>query len=363
MPRIDLHKKPFTEETITKLEIFEKYLEAWLPVFIHSPNFSEVFICDFFAGQGTDINGIYGSPLRIMNIIEEYQIMIIRHNLKINLILNEYNKRKLEKLKIIVERKREELTRLKDHLLIEYHNQDFKRLFDLKKEELRETANLMILDQNGIKQVTEEIFLELDSFSTTDFMFFISSSYFKRFAKTFKELFPRFDIQKIKKANFTEIHRVILEEYKNLLPKNSKIKLYPFSIKKGPNIYGIIFGSKHPLAVDKFLGIAWNENKLNGQANFDIDEDLKKRQLDLFEKKLTKIEEFQTRLEKLILNSSTITNREIYDFTIENGHLPKHSVIVVRKLKKIGKIFYIGQPRINYSSCYKENKIVTFEVK
>ncbi len=43
----DLHKQPFSEETITKLDIFEKYLESWLPVAIQSRFITEVNICDF----------------------------------------------------------------------------------------------------------------------------------------------------------------------------------------------------------------------------------------------------------------------------------------------------------------------------
>ena len=49
MPSKDLFNQPFSEETITKLEIFEKYTEAWLPVFLYR-NFKDIFICDFFAG-------------------------------------------------------------------------------------------------------------------------------------------------------------------------------------------------------------------------------------------------------------------------------------------------------------------------
>nr|MBC8186341.1 three-Cys-motif partner protein TcmP [candidate division KSB1 bacterium] len=262
MPKIDLHKKPFTEETITKLEIFEKYLEAWLPVFIHHPRFNNVFVCDFFAGEGEDKNGIPGSPLRILKILKEYQYSIIKHNLKVRLILNEYIKGKFNNLSKLVEEKRNELTALKNHLLIEYHNLDFKELFDKRKNELKDTANLLFLDQNGIKQVSEEVFLELETFSTTDFIFFISSSYFKRFGRDFKKLFPNLDFKKIKNSNYSEIHRVILDEYKKMLPNNSKTKLYPFSIKKGANIYGLIFGSKHPLAADKFLHIVWDKNQI-----------------------------------------------------------------------------------------------------
>ena len=94
MPILDLHKKPFSEETITKLEIFEKYLQAWLPVFIHHPRFNNVCICDFFSGEGEDKNGMTGSPLRILNILKEFQNSIVRQNLKVSVILNDYNKGK-----------------------------------------------------------------------------------------------------------------------------------------------------------------------------------------------------------------------------------------------------------------------------
>lgn len=361
MPIIDLYEKPFSEETVTKLEIFGKYFEAWLPVFIHHPSYSEVNIYDFFAGKGQDNNGIPGSPLRILRILKTYQNEIIQNNLKITVLLNEYKKKKFNHLVNLVQSTIKELSDLKNHLFIEYYNLDFKVLFEQKKNELKYSVNLIFLDQNGIKQISSEIFSSLESFSTTDFMFFISSSFFKRFSQDFAKFFPNLDHKKIKNANSIEIHRVILDEYKKLLPKTSKTVLYPFSIKKGANIYGLVFGSKHPLAADKFLHIVWDRNKLNGEANFDIDEDSKKQQRDLFENKLTKIEKFQSDLEQMIL-SRTLSNKDVYDFTIENGHIPKHSIDLVRKLKKEEKILYSGQPRINYSNCYKNINIITFEI-
>lgn len=362
MPVLDLFKKPFSEETITKLDIFEKYLEAWLPVFIHHPSYHEVNICDFFAGMGQDKNMIPGSPLRILKVIKSYQDSILKKGLYINIHLNEYDKKKLKYLKELVDENREEFKEIEQLIHIELYNHDFKELFDEKKAVLQESVNLVFLDQNGIKQVSEEVFTELESFPITDFLFFISSSFFKRFSKAFSEYFPSLDHRKIKKANPVEIHRVILEEYKKMLPSNSKTVLYPFSIKKGANIYGLIFGSKHLLAVDKFLHIAWDKNKLNGQANFDIDEDIKKQQRDLFSHNLTKIEEFQENLEKMILESESISNKDIYDFTIGKGHIPKHAVESVRKLKHENRITFSGHPRINYKSCYKEKNIIVYRV-
>lgn len=361
MPVVDLHKRAFTDETITKLEIFEKYFEAWLPVFIHHRSYNEVNILDFFAGQGQDINGVPGSPLRILKIIKIYQNGIIRKNLRINVCLNEYNKKKFNSLNALIGSFKNELSGLEKNLFIEYYNRDFKKLFDEKKNELKSSVNLIFLDQNGIKQVSSEVFSTLDSFLITDFIFFISSSFFKRFGKDFTSHFPSLDQKRISTSNYVEIHRVILDEYKKQLPPSSKTVLYPFSIKKCSNIYGLIFGSKHPLAVDKFLRIVWDKNKLNGEANFDIDEDLKKQQRNLFENKLTKIEEFQSDLKEFILADNR-TNKDIYDFTIENGHIPKHSIGLIKKLKKEKKISYYGQPRINYSNCYKNKNIITFKI-
>jgi hypothetical protein len=41
------HDEPFDPETITKLEIFETYLEEWLPVFIQSRPRHGIHVYDF----------------------------------------------------------------------------------------------------------------------------------------------------------------------------------------------------------------------------------------------------------------------------------------------------------------------------
>jgi hypothetical protein len=38
-------------------------------------------------------------------------------------------------------------------------------------------------------------------------------------------------------------------------------------------VNGLIFGSSHPLGMDKFLQVAWNKDVINGEADFDINRD------------------------------------------------------------------------------------------
>jgi hypothetical protein len=157
------------------------------------------------------------------------------------------------------------------------------------------------------------------------------------------------------------MHRLIFQYYKSKIPNDSQIKLYPFTIKKGRNIYGLIFGSNHPLGVEKFLNIAWNANELNGEANFDIDEDWKSDQMLLFgERKLSKIEKFQLELEEFILSKKAVSNKDVYDFTLENGHIIKNALPVIKELEK--RIRYTGHHNISYNKCYKSEEIKTFKV-
>jgi len=88
--------RKFDELTMTKLFIFEKYVENWIPVFLKQ-KVDCIYIFDFFAGIGYDSQNNPGSPIRIINQIKSYQSII--YNTKIILFFNEYKKKNFEKLK------------------------------------------------------------------------------------------------------------------------------------------------------------------------------------------------------------------------------------------------------------------------
>lgn len=67
------HKK-FSEVTITKLQLYKKYLYEWLPVFMNkSTRVNRILIFDLFCGPGKDSEGTYGSPLILIDMILEYK--------------------------------------------------------------------------------------------------------------------------------------------------------------------------------------------------------------------------------------------------------------------------------------------------
>ncbi len=353
----DINKISYDEATLTKLEILEQYTVAWLPVFIQNPYIAKIMICDFFAGSGQDIDGTPGSPLRILQTIEEYREQIIDKEISISIVLNEAIASKFNELQAAVTDCFDQ-TLWGEKVSVSFHNKEFQELFQEKYEQLKEQPNLLFIDQYGVKEVTGQIFQMLVGLDKTDFLFFISSSAMKRFAGTqeFRIHFPDIDPGKIADAKHEDIHRIMKEYYEKNIPKGNETRLYPFTLKKGANIYGLIFGSKHPLGVEKFLDLAWGKNKINGEANFDIDNDVLKQQQVLFHemKRLTKREMFEVKLEDFIRTHGQVTNREVYYFTLDQGHPKSHARECVIRLKKEGKVEYKGNIGFSYDSCVKK---------
>lgn len=86
----NLHTEPFDRGTITKLEIFENYVQAWIPTFVMQSYVSEIHIFDFFAGPGFDSENVPGTPIRILQKIKEQLGQILKKKTKIVLHFNEF---------------------------------------------------------------------------------------------------------------------------------------------------------------------------------------------------------------------------------------------------------------------------------
>jgi len=334
--------KPFDDGTKIKLEIFKKYLEAWLPTFTKSNKtiWKNIFIYDLFAGAGKDVNGYYGSPLIIVEELKRHYTVIKEKGLNIHVVFNDLVKDNILQLKT-------EINRIAAHrpYSIDYYNKDFKELFDeLFPQMLKESQSPMLFffDQFGIKHVTEDIILKVLKLQRTDFLFFISSSFVSRFSQL--EEFQKY--LKIKKTNFYESrpfhsHRIVFEYYQRMIPTDKKYYMAPFSIKKNSNIYGLIFGSKHSFGIEKFLNIVWRLNPNSGDANYNIDEEeIAEGKLSLFPEYNVprKLQYFEQELKKKMLAKELISIKQIYAYTFNFGCLPKHANKVIKEMVKERKI-------------------------
>lgn len=359
----DLHIKPFDSGTKAKLAIFHDYLKEWLPVFLAKEKiyWHNINIFDFFSGPGVDTNGNKGTPLLILDELKVYFDKIKSKNLKINLYFNDYSEEKIEALKLNL------IPYYNDLINIEIESKDFKKSFEgqIPLMSKNDTTNLLFLDQTGIKQIDENIFNSITSLKTTDFLFFISSSTIKRF-KSHPAIsnYHKINPEKIEATEYDQIHRLVTNYYRELIPKNKEYYIAPFSLKKKAGLYGLIFGSGNPFGVEKFLRTCWKIDPIRGEANFDIDNDnIKPDQIDLFTgetKRPKKIEKFENELKYKILNDILKTDREIYLYTLNNGFIPRHAKKVINELIKANKIKK-NKLTISYKVFRKNALITTIE--
>lgn len=334
----DFHQKPFDEGTVAKLEMFQLYAREWLPVFLspNKPIWPEVHIFDFFCGPGVDVNGVEGSPVRIVTEVIKCKHRLAEGDIKLYFHFSDADKNKTEALYSHLQPLVEKLPNTE----LDVRHVPFDQAFEEAKAILysQRTANLTLIDPCGVNHVDDEVFKELIAAPTTDFILFVPSSYLHRF-----NAHPSIKLSIERPDSFYHCHRAVVELYRSFVEDGTKYYLAPFSIKKsGAQIYGLIFGSAHFLGMDKFLTAAWSKDQLNGEANFDINkEDFQEHSpflaMDMFEKP-TKLRAFMSELRDDILSGKCKNELEVVELCFKHGVKRQHAEEVLRELKVSGKI-------------------------
>lgn len=355
------HEDPFDEGTLTKLELFERYAEAWLPVFLVRDKilWPKVNIFDFFAGPGTDGLGVEGSPLRLLRVLKGQQHLLSRPGLHVSLYLSDDDAGKIEQL-------RQHLSDLRAAELpitIDVQCANFASRYAALRSKIasKDSANLLIIDQFGVKEVQDELFRELTSFETTDLLFFVSSGTFRRFEKVpevSRLLIPGYE----RPGDYHRAHLAVADAYRKLIPSGRKYFVAPFSIKKGSNVYGVIFGSGHRLGMNKFLDVAWDQDKVSGEANFDVyREGIQREAPALFGEMNvpTKLKVFEEDLELEILANRCPNEVAVIEICHLHGVRPQHAEPVLKRLKS-AKVIDCGfrVPDIGRLACPRPLKLL-----
>lgn len=331
----DLHRKPFNEGTLVKLELFRDYITAWLAVFVRSQRVTKkkIRIFDLFCGPGEDAAGQKGSPVLILENLQRLSAQIRTVAYEVDVYFNDADEAKVTELKqTLSDRKL-----LTGPYKVHFSSQDFFKIFDTLYTQMLDSANLLLLDQHGVRFFTADVFKRIRTLPITDTLVFMSASYVSRF-KDEPEISQYLETKKIfaDHTPYHQVHRALVEYYRSLVPSSEQYFLSPFSVKSGSNIYGVIFGSRNHKGLQKFLETAWSLDPIRGEADYDIDrEGLVAGQGMLFEEmsKPKKTQLFVQQFEAEVLAGRLRDTGAIYDFVHQQGFLMKHANPVLRRLK------------------------------
>ncbi len=339
------HKEVFDQPTQLKLDIFRKYIREWLPVFLSkkyangSAVFKQINLYDYFAGPGTDAKGTFGSPLIIQEEVKAFCAAksALKADVPVKMLFNDIEEEFIEELKQNVASHRCQ----KNCCSFEFSAKPFQELLSDHLPEMRQKghANLILLDQFGVKEVSPEIIRSLLDCGTTDIMFFISSSYINRFVATV-EFQNRFSIDpaQLKDIEYNAIHRFICEYFRSSLGGTDAL-VAPFSIKKGRNIYGVIFASRDMLGMEKFLKVCWTLDAIAGSANYNIDNEICYKGDSLFAEfnKPTRVSVFEQDILNFI-QTARPDNTALYRFCLGNGFHSSKANDILGELQDKGRI-------------------------
>ena len=371
MAKKDINKDVFTEETMLKLEIFRQCFREWYPVFVHNKYISHVFVYDMFAGSGKDTAQHPGSPIILFQEARGDKRQHCRSLLKrgIPFITFGYNELDEGKRTELESNVFSELTLCKSQCIEKvcpfqnafyFESQDFSSLINNRRLNQILTnakyAKFILLDQYGFKQINDDVFLKLVNSPTTDFIFFIASSFIKRF-KDLPAVTTYFNKNRISfdETQPKECHKVITDYFRSLIPANRKYYLHSFTIQKGSNYYGLIFGSAHSLGMEKFVKVCWKEDRQAGESNCNLYNDFEPGTLfydpQITNKKTRIFKEIKDR----ILDSTINDNITGLDYALECGCEPKLFVDVMDTLINENRVKILGKYNKQATNIHKAN--------
>lgn len=364
----NINKTVFDDATKLKLNIFGECFAEWFPVFIHSPWYKKLYIFDFFAGSGKDLDNNFGSPLVLLEKAKgTNRIYCMNAKKEIKFLFNEREPDKSKELKNNLDLFIKECKHLNDCNDCNYQyrveNYNFQEIFtnpsitNIFKN--KEFGKFILLDQYGFSQIDEQVFKQLISYPKTDFIFFISSSFISRF-REHPNTTKYIDTSKI---NFSEvkpneIHRAVSNYFRDLIPNGNEYYLHHFSIRKEKkgNYYGLIFGSSHSLGMEKFLKVCWKYDKSSGEANYNIDNNFEEGTLFYNPENNIKRVTVKKQIKELLLSGKISNNIEGLKFAMNNGCEPKLFIDVVKELEENKMIARIGEVN-NQSSNIHRTKV------
>lgn len=376
---IDINEKAFDEKTLLKLDIFRECFREWFPVFLHNSFVDRIYIMDMFAGSGTDIEGNYGSPLILLDEVKGSEAEYCKHaeNGKRDILFwfNEALSSKAELLKTNIDSyisNCEQECSLNDCYIknrIKVTQEKFEDVFKsdrfIKIASNRSFGKFLVLDQYGFKQVGDEEFKCLIKYQKLDFIFFVTSHAIRRFKNhdNVNKHIKSSDIEFDDNPKLT--HQQIANHYRSLIPEGVEYYVHHFSIIKGANRYGLIFGSGHTLGMEKFLTTCWKKDPYAGESDEMINSDYEYGTLFAGTEPLKKKEQVKNIVKKNILEGTVYDNISGLKLVLQHGCLGDVYLDAVNELKTNELIEIDGNfnEHVRLIHKIKRDKIYRIKVK
>lgn len=324
-----------------KVEFYEKYLIRYLRILCLAKPIKQINIYDVFCGMGIYEDGGKGSPIVAFDTIKKlYDENIQLGETKITLVVNDKSQERVNRVKDYIEKKNS------NYCSVQYHNHDIKEMFDMVQQKVSKThsntRNLIFIDPYGYKDIKKEILYNLMENGKTEIILFLPISHMRRFTQKAiqdEETIQYIPLRQFVNSFFPENHDMIKEkvnvtEYIQHISEALKYQeqFYTTSYyieRDAVNYFALFFMSSHIFGFEKILEVKWQLDENDGRG-FKIPQSIGLFDKFFAEEDKNKNAEKLESILKRILNKPK-TNRQIYEVTLKNEFLPKHTTEIFEK--------------------------------
>lgn len=361
----NVYKLP--EHSKAKIACYINYLRMYLNILAYSP-FEKIYILDLFAGEGRDIANEPCSSVAAAEIIEEHYNQASKTCNNILFYLNDSGMsvidtgtKKIDRVKMFIDK-----IKIPSNVEIKYTDKKFEDIIDsliirLQRLQLSERA-LCFIDPFGYKYSKPEKIKGLLDNGKTEVLLFIPVCFLHRFAA-----------KAVKDEDFVEgkhIEEFLSVIFNKQIPEignqiafikkiESQFKIYlqvpyvdvTYIEKERGQFFALFFFSNNKLGFEKMLEAKWKVDELNGHG---FKMDINKIRGSLFEN--LDHDDYTNLLYSEIVQRKRMSNQQVFDFGLNNNHLPKHSTKVLQQLKKDKKIRVLTEEGYDAPGFYIDDK-------
>jgi len=368
-------KKNVLPHTQAKLDLFKGYLEHYLRVLCHAKFCPQINIFDIFCGAGIYDDGKKGSPLLAVDCINNINNEIKNNTTKISLTVNDFDGKKLENVKQNIG------VQIINSCNVEYYNEDANKMLDIVANKVnsfpKNNRNLVFIDPYGYSTINKEKIINLLKGQSTEIILFLPVMQMYRFTDVALQ-------DSENKPQYEHLRNFINSFFDNEIQINNKsISEYIYSIKEAlsinhnyytcshyidrgnGNFYALFFISSNIYGLEKMLETKWKLDPIKGKG---YNQQKDTSQMNLFEEEFEEIDKMRelSYLEGIIYQSiskkENVSNNELYELTLRNEFLPKHTNQVLENLIKQNRIQCNSSAfGINYNNF--KNKVIISNYK
>lgn len=334
-------KTNLLDHSDAKVKLLGEYLKRYLNIISNDGYTKKIKIYDLFCGQGLYEDGGEGSPLvALRNIKDTYYSQIDKKPIrepKIDCYFNDIDQSKVSILEESIKSKKLHYPHIGN---LELTSNPYISELSKLKETLKmgkNEKNFIFIDPYGYKDIkSEHIKWLMDSNKNSEVLLWLPTQHMYRFSDSGT---PEALLEFIKElTNYKEWARndsvwKFINQLKDGFQKYLGVEYFVdiFSIKKDENtVFCLYFFTSHIRGFEKMLEAKWKIDTENGRGW-----EFRGNNPTLFHEHKTN--EFEEKLRKYLLLDKKY-NYDIYEFTLRQGYLPKHTKEIFESWQNNGSL-------------------------